>query len=115
MWSATRLCTSTAAVLLYVNDIHTCLNFILFADDTNLFISGKNIEELETLLNWGEWNVYKQGPITRSEHPHFYFWAIFQAKTESPTRLIYERIQSVGYQKGKRNVIKMQKLLFLGL
>ena len=40
--------------LLYVNDIHTCSNllfFILFADDTNLFISGKNIEELETLVN----------------------------------------------------------------
>ena len=40
--------------LLYINDIHTCsslLSFILFADDTNLFISGKNIEELEILVN----------------------------------------------------------------
>ena len=40
--------------LLYVNNIHTCSNllfFILFADDTNLFISGKNTEELETLVN----------------------------------------------------------------
>ena len=41
--------------LLYVNDIHTCSNllsfFLLFADDTNLYISGKNIEELETLVN----------------------------------------------------------------
>ena len=40
--------------LLYVNNIHTCSNllfFILFAGDTNLFISGKNIEELETLVN----------------------------------------------------------------
>ena len=40
--------------MLYVNDIHTCSNlllFILFADDTNLFISGKNIEELETLVS----------------------------------------------------------------
>ena len=39
--------------LLYINDIHTCsslLSFILFADDTNLFISGKNIEELEILV-----------------------------------------------------------------
>ena len=38
--------------LLYINDIHTCsnlLSFILFADDINLFISGKNIEE--TLVN----------------------------------------------------------------
>ena len=40
--------------LLYINDIHTCLSllsFILFASHTNLFISGKNIEELETLVN----------------------------------------------------------------
>ena len=28
-----------------------CYFFKLFADDTNLFISGKNIEELETLVN----------------------------------------------------------------
>ena len=40
--------------LLYVNDIHTCsnlLSFILFVDNINLFISGKNIGELETLVN----------------------------------------------------------------
>ena len=33
---------------------HTCsslLSFILIADDTNLFICGKNIGELETLVN----------------------------------------------------------------
>ena len=60
--------------LLYVNDIHTCSNllcFILFTDDTNLYISGKNIEKLEILVSWLKWNVYKQGPIARSEHPHF--------------------------------------------
>ena len=40
--------------LLYTNDIHTYSNllfFILFADDNNLFFSGKNIGELETLVN----------------------------------------------------------------
>ena len=40
--------------LLYVNDIHTCSNllfFILFTDDTNLYISGKNIEKLEILVS----------------------------------------------------------------
>ena len=39
--------------LLYINDVRTCsnlLSFILFADETNLFISGTNIEELETLV-----------------------------------------------------------------
>ena len=38
----------------YKSDIHTCsslLSFTLFADDTNLFISCKNIEELETPVN----------------------------------------------------------------
>ena len=42
------------SILLYINDIYTSsslLSFILFADDTTLFISGKNIEELETLVN----------------------------------------------------------------
>ena len=29
-------------------------------------------------------------------------------------RHVYESIQNVGYQKGKRNVINRQKLLFLG-
>ena len=40
--------------LLYVNDIHTCSNLlflILFTDDTNLYISGKNIEKLEILVS----------------------------------------------------------------
>ena len=39
--------------LSYIKDIHTCSSFyfpLLFADDTNLFISGKNIE-LETIVN----------------------------------------------------------------
>lgn len=42
--------------LLYINDVHACsnlLSFILFAHDTNLIISGKNIEELETLVIQG--------------------------------------------------------------
>ena len=42
------------SILLYINDVYTrssLLSFILFADDTTLFISGKNIEELETLVN----------------------------------------------------------------
>ena len=32
---------------LYINDLHNVskiLNFILFADDTNIFISGKNVD-----------------------------------------------------------------------
>ena len=40
--------------ILYINDIYTVspiLFFVLFADDTNILISGKNLEELNTILN----------------------------------------------------------------
>ena len=40
--------------LLYINDLHTSsniLNFILFADDTNLFYSHKNIKTLFSTMN----------------------------------------------------------------
>lgn len=40
--------------LLYINDIHNCsdkLSFILFADDTNVFYSNKNLHTLETTIN----------------------------------------------------------------
>ena len=40
--------------ILYINDIIHCsqlLHFILFADDTNLFLSNKNISELMLLVN----------------------------------------------------------------
>ena len=35
--------------ILYINDLHNVskiLNFILFADDTNIFLSGKNLDEI---------------------------------------------------------------------
>jgi hypothetical protein len=40
--------------ILYINDISACsdiLNFILFADDTNLFYSNKDIRELVMIVN----------------------------------------------------------------
>jgi hypothetical protein len=40
--------------LLYINDIFNSsklTSFIIFADDTNLFYSGKNIEQLELVVN----------------------------------------------------------------
>ena len=39
--------------LIYINDLinsSSKLSFILFADDTNLFCSGKNINKLECLI-----------------------------------------------------------------
>ena len=41
--------------LLYINDIATCsdiLNFILFADDTNLFYSNKDLSKFILIVNW---------------------------------------------------------------
>ena len=41
--------------LLYINDIATCsdiLNFILFAGDTNLFYSNKDLSKLILIVNW---------------------------------------------------------------
>ena len=40
-------------------------------------------------------------------------WHFFQRKWN--VHHVYERIRSIRYQKGKRNVIKRQKLSFLGL
>ena len=40
--------------LIYINDLHTVCKHslsILFADDTNLFLSGKNLDDMQTLLN----------------------------------------------------------------
>ena len=40
--------------LLYINDLKECLHLLdahLFADDTNLFYSGKNLKDLETTVN----------------------------------------------------------------
>lgn len=41
--------------ILYINDIVKCsdiLNFIIFADDTNLFYSNKDLIELVLIVNW---------------------------------------------------------------
>ena len=40
--------------LIYINDLHTVCKQslpILFADDTNLFLSGKNLDDMEKLMN----------------------------------------------------------------
>lgn len=40
--------------LIFINDITRCsnvLNFLLYADDTNIFLKGNDLTELETTLN----------------------------------------------------------------
>ena len=55
MWSPPRIHPRTFIVfLLYINDLATVSNAyfpILFADDTNIFITGKSIEEMCTKIN----------------------------------------------------------------
>ena len=48
--------------LLYINDIVNVsseVNMILFADDTNVFITGENIDEMIGLLNVELKNIYQ--------------------------------------------------------
>ena len=50
----------TLLFILYINDISKILKFILFADDTNIFYSGTNIQQVENVitaehLNLTEW------------------------------------------------------------
>ena len=58
MWSATRLYNGPVTIFLYVNDIanvSTLLLPILFADDTNVFLTGNNIDQMIEIMN-GELN-----------------------------------------------------------
>ena len=46
--------------LIYINDlsdVSKILDFILFADDTNIFFSHKNVDSLEKTLNEELWNL----------------------------------------------------------
>ena len=48
--------------LLYINDICSCsqkLNFYLFADDTNILFSHKDLKSLEKIMNDELSNVYR--------------------------------------------------------
>ena len=55
MWGPTGIYSWTVAIFnIYINDPNNStsnLSTILFVDDTNLFCSGKNLKELEWLIN----------------------------------------------------------------
>ena len=55
MWCSTRFNTWTIVVsYIYINDLHTVCKQslpILFADDTNLFLSGKKLDDMQKLMN----------------------------------------------------------------
>ena len=54
MWGSPGIHTWTPALSLYINDLasasETCFS-ILFADDSNMFISGKDVEVMSEKLN----------------------------------------------------------------
>ena len=54
MWGSTGIYSCAVTVLIYINDLNNSTNelsTILFEDDTNLFCSGKDINELESIVN----------------------------------------------------------------
>ncbi len=54
MWCTTRLNTQTITFLIYVNDLPNVADLffsVLFANDTNVFVSGNNLQKLTTTVN----------------------------------------------------------------
>ena len=54
MWCSARVCSWTAIISIYINDlpnISSKLNFFLFADDTNLYYESDDLMELERTMN----------------------------------------------------------------
>ena len=54
MWCAPGICLGPLLFLIYVNDLYKCsekLNPVRFADDTNLFISGINVDDIFSDMN----------------------------------------------------------------
>ena len=54
MWSTSRLSTWSPFFILYINDIYLTspeLFFVLFADDTNVLITGKKLIDIANTLN----------------------------------------------------------------
>ena len=52
MWCTSRIYFRSSTFLLYINDIVNISNllaYILFADDTNIFISGNNIDDIDDI------------------------------------------------------------------
>ena len=54
MWCSTRINIGSITVVVYINDIasvSSILFSILFADDTTLFYSSQNLQELSDVVN----------------------------------------------------------------
>ena len=104
MWCSTRICSWSSAFLIYINDIINSsnkLSFILLADDTNLFCSGKDIKTLESIVNEElshvqEWLMLNQLTLNVKKCNFILFKAhMKQLKTNFSINLNTQEIQKV--------------------
>ena len=54
MWCSTRLSAGSSSILTFINDIPNSsqkLNFVLFADDTNMLYADRHLKSLEETVN----------------------------------------------------------------
>ena len=109
--------------LIYINDIVNCSDlgtFVLFADDTNIFISGKSKAEAYDNANLVLDNVFKymiknQLHINMSKSVHMYF----RPSLNFSDRLTCARVREHGSEYvikiGKEKLKKVDKVKFLGV
>ena len=86
--------------LLYVNDINNSspiLSFVLFADDTNIFFSHKNLKSLISVLNQEMNNVanwFKANKLSlNTNKTHFMYFKHLQQNLDTPIRIYIDNTQ----------------------
>ena len=96
--------------LMFINDITRCsnrLNFLLYADDTNIFIKGSNIKEIEAILNTelnyvSEWMRSNKLSLNASK-THFMI-----------SHSLMTRKPSINLKIDKNNISQVNEIRFLG-
>ena len=99
--------------LIYVNDIYRCsqiFDFYLFADDTNLLYSDKDLRDLETVVNEelikvGDWLDANKLSLNTSKSN----FAIFHPYQNKPDCKIQLKI----YNKGLKNSVPLEQKTFV--
>ena len=102
LWGTSGIQPSPLLFLVYVNDIHNALTLvkpILFADDTNLFLSGQNIDGLDTtdtfnkeLRSLKEWFTSNKLSLNEDK-THSMFFTL--PNTHYPTTAINMKINDI--------------------
>lgn len=99
--------------LLYVNDIHrssSLLSFILFADDTNIFFSGKNIQSVFNIINTELEGVLKWCNANKlTLHPDKTKFIIFHPSRKKPN------VENANILIGGHSIERAEQTKFLGI